>query len=160
MNPSRAQGKACGFSLVEITLALGVAAFALAAIVGLLSVTLKNSKSAMDDTLVAEMTTDLVNTFRKQAFNDISNATNVYFDISGKRVNTLDASGLIVAMAQGTAITKGAVYECVPSVIADTNTKSGDGTVNLWRIALSFQWPAGATNSANQKTIHANIARY
>ena len=149
-----------GFSLVEITLALGVAAFALTAIVGLLSLTLKNSKSAMDDTLVAEMTGDLVNTLRKQDFTNISKATNVFFDISGKRLNALDSAGLIQGMAVSSAVSQGAVYECVPVIAADTNTLSPDGSANLWQVTLNFRWPAGANSTVNQKTIHANIARY
>lgn len=155
-----AYARAKGFSLVEITLALGVAAIALSAIVGLLSITLKNSKSAMDDTLVAEMTGDLVNTLRKQSFTNISKATNVYFDISGKRINSLDSDGVIQGMAQTDALAKGAVYECVPTVTADTNTLSPDGSANLWRIALKFRWPAGASSTVTQKNLHADIARY
>lgn len=145
---------------MEITLALGVAAFALTAIVGLLSLTLKNSKSAMDDTLVAEMSGDLVNTLRKQNFSDISKATNVFFDISGKRINTLDSSGVIQGMPISSAVSQGAVYECVPSVLADTDTLSPNGAANLWRITLKFRWPAGVSTTLNQKSIHADIARY
>jgi uncharacterized protein (TIGR02598 family) len=148
------------FSLVEITLALGVAAFALTAIVGLLSLTLKSSKSAMDDTLVAEMTGDLVNTLRKQDFTNISKATNVFFDISGKRLNPLDSSGLIEALPVSSAVSQGAVYECRPAVVADANTLSPDGSANLWRVTLNFRWPAGANSTQNQKSIHADIARY
>lgn len=148
------------FSLVEITLALGVAAFALTAIVGLLSLTLKNSKSAMDDTLVAEMSGDLVNTLRKQNFTNISMATNVFFDISGKRINSLDSAGLIQGMPVSAAVAQGAVYECVPTVVADTNTLSPNGAANLWRITLNFRWPAGVSSTLNQKSIHADIARY
>jgi len=148
------------FSLVEITLALGVAAFALTAIVGLLSLTLKNSKSAMDDTLVAEMTGDLVNTLRKQDFTNISKATNVFFDISGKRINTLDSAGLIQGLSTSAAVAQGAVYECIPAVTADTNTLSPNGSANLWQVTLNFRWPAGVNSTVNQKTIHADIARY
>ncbi|MBC8002382.1 MAG: hypothetical protein H7X97_07315, partial [Opitutaceae bacterium] len=140
-----AWAKAGGFSLVEITLALGIAAFAITAIVGLLSITLQTSKSAMDDTLLAKMTGDLVNTLRKQDFSNIKNAsTNVFFDISGKRLNNLDSAGLIQAMPVTTAISQGAIYECEPVVTADTNTLNPDGTTpNLWHITLKFHWPAG-----------------
>lgn len=152
--------RVAAFSLVEITLALGVAAFALTAIVGLLSLTLKSSKSALDDTLVAEMSRDLVNTLRKQDFTNISMATNVFFDISGKRINSLDSAGLIQGMPVSTAVSQGAVYECVPTVVADTNTLSPNGAANLWRITLKFRWPAGVSSTLNQKSIHADIARY
>ncbi len=152
--------KASGFSLVEVTIALGVAAFALAAIVGLLSATLKNSKSALDDTLVAEMAGDLINTMRKQTFTTIPTTTPVYFDIGGKRVNELSTAGAILSMDESTARSNGAVYACTPSVTADTATANSDGSANLWRVALSFNWPVGVTTSINEKTIHADIARY
>ncbi|MBC8002242.1 MAG: hypothetical protein H7X97_06610 [Opitutaceae bacterium] len=154
--------KARGFSLVEITLALGIASFALMAIMGLLSLTLTTSKSSMDDTLLAKMTGDLVNTLRKQDFSNIQNAaTNVYFDISGKRLNSLNPTGVIDGMLVPDAVSKGAIYECAPVVTADTTTLNPDGTTpNLWLITLKFRWPAGVTSTVNQKKLHADIARY
>ncbi|CAN5341019.1 hypothetical protein BH09VER1_BH09VER1_27480 [soil metagenome] len=156
------RGNAGGFSLVEIAIALGIVAFALTAIVGLLSATLKTSKSALDDLLVSEMTSDLVNTLRKQDFTNIpSNATNVFFDISGKRVNPLDpTTGVISNVATALAIQQGAVYSCAPTIRSDTNLEGTNSFPNLWRITLAFQWPAGAASSLNQKNIHAEIARY
>jgi uncharacterized protein (TIGR02598 family) len=149
-----------GFSLVEVTIALGIAAFALAAIVGLLSVTLKDGKSALDDTLIAEMARDIVNTMRKETFTSIPTATVVYFDNGGKRANELDSSGNIQTMSESDAISQGAVYQCTPVVVADAATTSADSTVNLWRVTLNFKWPVGAAKSINEKTIQADIARY
>lgn len=161
MNLTRSMHRrAAGFSLVEVTIALGVAAFALAAIVGLLSITLKSSKSALDDTLVAEMASDLINTMRKQTFTTIPTTTPVYFDIGGKRVNDLSTAGAIQSMDEPTARSRGGVYACTPSVTADPATANSDGSANLWRVTLNFQWPVGVTTSANEKTIHADIARY
>ena len=155
------RGKSGGFSLAEVAIALGIVAFALTAIVGLLSATLKTTKSSMDDLLLSEMSSDLVNTLRKQDFTNISsNPANVFFDVSGKRINGVDAAtGVISAMATATAISQGAVYVCTPTVVSDT-TMEANSVPNLWRISLAFQWPAGAASSPNQKTIHADIARY
>lgn len=148
------------FSLVEVTMAIGIVAFALTAIMGLLSITLKNSKSAQDDTLVAEMTGDLIGYLRKQPFNDIPNLTNIYFDLNGKRINPVNSSGVIQGMTPGAALTAGAVYECQPVVVGDPRTVSASGATNLWRLTLNFQWPPGASKSPNRKSIHADIARY
>lgn len=157
-NPS---GKRGGFSLAEVAISLGIVAFALTAIVGLLSATIKTSKSSMDDMLISEMASDLVNTLRKQSFLKISsNAPSVFFDASGKRLNGVDAAtGVISEMADAMAVSQGAVYMCAPTVVSDSSMEA-NGVPNLWRIRLAFQWPAGAAGSPNQKTIHADIARY
>lgn len=154
-------GKRGGFSLAEVAISLGIVAFALTAIVGLLSATVKTSKSSMNDMLVSEMASDLVNTLRKQSFLTISsNPPSVFFDVSGKRINGVDATtGVISSMTDAMAVSQGAVYVCAPTVVSDTSLEA-DGVPNLWRIRLAFQWPAGAAGSANQKTIHADIARY
>lgn len=141
-------------------MAIGIVAFALTAIMGLLSITLKNSKSAIDDTMVAEMTGDLVAYLRKQPFDDIPSLTNVFFDVNGKRLNAIDSSGRIVGLAAGDAVAQGAVYECNPSVAGDAGTVSASGVTNLWRVTLKFQWPAGVSNTLNGKSIHADIARH
>jgi uncharacterized protein (TIGR02598 family) len=148
-----------GFSLVEVAISLGIVAFALTGIVGLLSATLKTSKSSMDDLLVSEMTSDIVNTLRKQDFANISsNPTSVFFDVSGKRINGVDTNtGVISNVATEAAVAQGAVYVCNPTVQADPDT-IGNSRTNLWRVSLKFQWPATSTN--NPKTIHADIARY
>jgi len=148
------------FSLVEVTIALGITAFALAAIVGLLSLTLKNSKSAQDDTLVAEMAGDLINGIRKQEFAAIPMVPTVYFDIGGKRLNSSAASGEIQSLSPSTAISEGGIYECVPSIQVDQTTANPDGSANLYRISLNFKWPIGTSGSVNEKTIQADIARY
>ena len=150
-----------GFSLVEVALSLGIVAFALTGIVGLLSATLKTTKSSMDDLVVSEMAASLVNTFRKQDFAAISsNPGSIFFDLSGKRINAIDTStGVINSLSTAAAVAQGAIYECVPTIQADPDT-IGNNRTNLWRISFKFQWPAGATGSVNQKTIHADIARY
>jgi len=153
--------RARGFSLVEVALSLGIVAFALAGIVALLSATLKTTKSSMDDLVVSEMAASLVNTFRKQDFATInSNPTNIFFDLSGRRINGVDTNtGVINSLSTSAAVAQGAIYECAPTVLADSDT-IGNNRTNLWRISFKFQWPAGATGSVNQKTIHADIARY
>lgn len=150
-----------GFSLAEVAIALGIVAFALTAIVGLLSATVKTTKLSMDDMLLSEMSSDLVNTLRKQDFTNIpNNPASVFYDVSGKRINGVDATtGVISSLATATAISQGAIYACTPTVVSDI-TMEANGVPNLWRISLAFQWPAGAASALNQKTIHADIARY
>ena len=156
--------KLCGFTLIEITIALGLVAFSLTAIVGLLSVSMQSSRAGMDDTLVAEMTDDLLNTLRRQDFATAFPVSNIYFDINGKRINELDASGFIKAMTVGAATGDNAIYDCAVSVVPDAGTLGENGTpagvVNLWKVSLTFRWPAGSPNPTTEKTIHADVARY
>ena len=154
-------GRPGGFSLVEVAISLGIVAFALTGIVGLLSSTLKTSMSSMDDMLVSEMSGDIVNTLRKQDFTNIisNNSNTVFFDYSGRRINGVETNGVISPMATNTAVAQGAIYACTPSVNSDADMEA-NGVTNLWRINLDFQWPAGVGSSPNKKTIHADIARY
>ncbi len=158
---SPSPGRLGAFSLVEIALALGIVSFALAGIVGLLSATLQTSRSSMDDLLVSEMTSNFVNSIRKQDFTNISsNPTNVFFDMSGKMINGMDTStGLISNVTAPTAVAQGAVYVCTAQVTSDAALEA-DGAPNLWNIRLMFQWPAGTPSTNSQKIIHAFIARY
>ncbi|MFZ4599777.1 MAG: type IV pilus modification PilV family protein [Terrimicrobiaceae bacterium] len=164
--PSYTTRAACGFSLVEVALSLGIVAVALTAIVGLLSVTVGQTKAITDDTLIADMSGDLLNTLRKQPFDGISSVPVVYYNIDGQRVNPTAADGSVESMPAGSAISAGAVYKCAPRVTSDTNTTrpdpaGGDDITNLWRITLDFSWPVTAAGTpVNRRNIHADIARY
>lgn len=115
----------------------------------------------MDDTLLAEMSEDLVNSFRKQNFNTLNLTPKIYFDVSGKRLNGVDGSGAFQTLAVTTALANGAVYQCTPVFTADNGTLALDGSPNLWTTTLSFSWPVSSSSaSPDHKTIHAEIARY
>ncbi len=147
------------FSLVEITIAIGVLAFSLTAIMGLLSVSLQSSREATSDTLVAEMSTNLLNTIRKQTQAIDPSALRVFFDGSGRQINSLQ-DGVLQTMDPAAAMAEDAIYDCSVAVEPDPGTVSADGTPNLWRITLKFRWPVGSSAAANQQTIHADVARY
>jgi type II secretory pathway pseudopilin PulG len=59
-----------GFSLVEVTLALGVIAFALVAILGIIPTGLRSSRDAIDDTLTALIAQDLSSRLRAEVSTD------------------------------------------------------------------------------------------
>jgi type II secretory pathway pseudopilin PulG len=60
------------FAMVEIVLALGVAAFALVAILGLLSVGMGSSKESTNDTVLVTMANQLLSDLHRQYFVDRS----------------------------------------------------------------------------------------
>jgi uncharacterized protein (TIGR02598 family) len=87
-----------GFSLVEVTLALGVAAFCLLAVFGLLPIGLKTQQSAIEQTaatrVVSAAASDLRNTARTATIsslfainipaNTASSASELFFDTEGR----------------------------------------------------------------------------
>lgn len=64
----KAKQYSCGFVLVEIVVALGVAAFALMAILGLCSVAVTSSKASVNDTALAEIADQIVSELRSESF--------------------------------------------------------------------------------------------
>ena len=58
------------FALIEVVLALGVAAIALTAVIGLLSVAFGSSKASLDDTLISTMAENIISDLRRQYFVD------------------------------------------------------------------------------------------
>jgi Tfp pilus assembly protein PilV len=69
MNPARSpRSSASGFSLVEVSLAMGIVTFALVAILGLLSVGLDAGRASADDTAVAGMSRQVLTRLRAVPF--------------------------------------------------------------------------------------------
>lgn len=163
------------FALAETMIALGVAAFCLTALLGLLSVALAQEKESLDDTVLASITSQVVADLRRQNFSSLTGTSDVepgqvpvksdapallYFDTGGKRL--LDENG--IDMDRAGALAAGAVYQCTETMQGDANTltaaKGGKRSIALLNIELKFEWPAQAPAPPNQRIIHAAIARY
>jgi uncharacterized protein (TIGR02598 family) len=85
--------KNCGFSLVEITLAIGIFSFCVLAIVGLLSVALNSSKESQRDSATISILRYVDAELRKESAKDASQAPAVqalYFDLVGKPADPID----------------------------------------------------------------------
>lgn len=153
--------KKSAFSLVEVVLAMGVASFALTAMMGTLSLGLGSSKASTDDTVRAVMVSDIVGGLRRQRFVDaqsyVQAAPAIYFDVYGNRLKNPAGTG---DLPRNDAIAAGAIYQCTQTAVADSDTSSANGDPNLLRVALTFAWPAAAITPANTKVVHATIARY
>ena len=101
------------FALVEVVLALAIAAFALTSIIALLSVATGSSRASSDDTMVATMALNVVDDLRRQSFVD-STARNPPGDMTPRHKSS-DPSVLPgtddVAIGQTPApVTPSAVY--------------------------------------------------
>jgi uncharacterized protein (TIGR02598 family) len=170
-----------GFSLVEVVLALGVAAVALVSIIGLLGVALNTSSTAGHDTLMAAMTTEVLNDLRASEFDALWQATprsvpranavqptssiapkdsTYYFTNEGAPFPTADVSNSSKNFAL--------LYQCVVKKTPDTTSQLLPGNpsspYNQFKLQLTFTWPVSASTDPakrpNKQTIYASIARY
>jgi uncharacterized protein (TIGR02598 family) len=87
-------GKLCAFSLVEVALALGLAAFATLAIFGLLSAGIDGSRAASNDAAIARTASSVVSQLRQKPFNNLRGLNeDFFFSDSGIAVsNATDAA--------------------------------------------------------------------
>jgi uncharacterized protein (TIGR02598 family) len=133
------------FSLVEVVIALGIAAFALAAVIGLCSVALNTNRESADDTRIALMARAVISDLERQGFEkarqSIETTPDLYFDREGRAVPSR----------------KEAAYRCALTARPDTATTGADGTVHLVAVSLTFTWPAQTPTST--KKLHASLAR-
>jgi len=74
-----------GFSLVEVTLALGIVSFALLSIIGLMSIGLKNFTSSVDRSTMSRITAVLAHDILNGDFDAPSNSVR-YFNVEGVEV--------------------------------------------------------------------------
>lgn len=169
-----------GFSLVEITVAIGVIAFALVGLMGLLSASLTAGKESEDDTRYVSMSQQILDRLRSGAFEDIPFNTSldslvpavlppVYFDYEGFWV----APGATEWPAHEAGIIPAtAVYKCSVFVDVDAETvapeqggMSPQQRINLLRVHLAFtplnkNVQSMEDVSAKDPIIHATIPRY
>lgn len=144
-----------GFSLIEVALALGILAFSMVAIIGLVSGSLSTKRKSAEDFALTQITRNVTEDLRGRPMDDLitSLPETRYFYLEG---------GPCEATSDTAARQKGAIYRCQVSGTVDTSTQSADGTVNLLNLKMSISWPLGAGSSGgpNQKDVHVNVARY
>jgi len=157
-----------GFSLVEIVLAMGIISFSIIAILGLLSVGLNSSRNALDESLLAAMSRQVVGSLRQQRFvnNDVftnlaagTTATVCFFDANGVRL-LRDGKDL----DQANALAAKAAYQCTVTGASDTERLGPSPAMQivtpcLLDVTLTFQWPMEA-KKANSYSLRTSIARY
>jgi uncharacterized protein (TIGR02598 family) len=88
------------FSLVEVVMALGIAAFCLVALLGLMPVGLKTVRDARGDSLRAEILKSMGNIAQQTDYSLLSNLAGkkYYFDINGLVVNSTSADAIYEAV--------------------------------------------------------------
>ena len=130
------------FTLVEMVLAIGIACFAIIAVLGLFSVGAQSSRSSNDDTNLALMTRQAVAWIRTQSFTSMSASTGtlLYFDSMGQLVRN-------TAGDPATAPGASAIYSCTIS------PKASGVSLNLIYLQIRFQWPLSAPSPSRQQRV-------
>ena len=88
-----------GFSLIEVTIALGVFAFAMIPIIGLVSSGMKSLRGSMDEGVRGEIVRKVVAEAGRVPYTNLSsfNGTNFYFDDEGVQQASSNAQTIFVA---------------------------------------------------------------
>jgi uncharacterized protein (TIGR02598 family) len=89
-----------GFSLIEVTLALGIFAFAMIPIIGLVSSGMKSLRGSMDDAVRGEIVRKVVAEAGRVPYTNLSTAFNnrlFYFDDEGVQQASSNAQTIFVA---------------------------------------------------------------
>lgn len=111
------------FSLVEVTIAIGLVGFCLVALFGLFSVGLKTNRQATSDTILASASSIIAAELQAQGTNSISSS--YYFDHLG--IPTTNAQS--------------ALFVCQVSTNLVPNSEISGVYPHLVRAKLTFTWP-------------------
>jgi len=169
-------GKRLGFSLVEVTLALGIASVALLSVVGLLSVAMDTSGDAGQDTSLAAMASQVMGDLHAAPFDGLGQASprtplTTKITLPPALMDSayyFTAEGVPITGASA-ATSPDAHFECVVKKTVDDTYRAVEtpGTpqiYNLVQVELGFTWPV-STNTDREKrpgkfALHESIARY
>lgn len=122
-----------GFSLVEITIALGIAAFCLLAIFALLPTGMNTNRSSVDETIGANLTSAIVADLREAPAGSNSLTYNINPAAVGTSTNYLTQNGAVTNR-------ENADYAAVVAITNVVNLS------NTWSADIKIQAPPVAAN--------------
>jgi uncharacterized protein (TIGR02598 family) len=133
------------FSLVEVTLALGIAAFCLVALFGLMPVGIQTNRSAACQTAATNIAAAVIADLRGTS---IANATSSQFCVSFGTPATLyfDSAGRCSSDLAGSTSPCGSTWAPVLSTRYQLNI-TWTGSSSLRYADLKITWPAAATTA-------------
>ena len=140
--------KTKGFSLVEVTLAIGIAGFALLAIFGLLPVGLSSNQASIQQTEAANIVTGIVADLRQvPSATAIAASTNTLSSVSPRYAIDVTTAGTnTIYLDESGALKSAAAQARYKAVVQLTQPSAGQRTATYGSIVIS--WPAAATNSS------------
>ncbi len=129
-NPSPHRQRA--FSLVEVTLALGLVSFILVALLALFGVGMQASRESANDTMLSQITAQTLALVQSKNLPPIDGAAQPYFfTVQGERqlINAANAETFYTA-----------------NVRAESTTAAGDASTYLILLKIDITWPSGKTS--------------
>lgn len=152
MNFPLNDGRQRGFSLVEVVIALGVIAFAIVAILGVVPTGLRTSAGAQDETRAAQLAQAVLSTLVSQAQTQFSN---VQLRLDDSSITTFDLAGApktskVYADNNGRLVESPATAVYAITIKTD-NAPAGFDTGYANLVTVSIGWPATAA-PASQTT--------
>ena len=150
----RASAVPRAFSLVEVVLALAIISFALLAMFGLISISLKADRDSSSDTVLAEMHRQVMGELRTGTFGNLPSLKYYYFDVDG--------SPCTPASSDVPANPPSAQYQCRADIAADQRVTDANYSVtaNLKNVTLTFMWPVVSGSGPHSEVFHCDIANY
>ena len=163
------------FSLVEITLALGIAGTALVTAVGLLGASLHSQSLSAEDTNLATISEQVLGALRSADFDTLWEKVPGAATTATKpaKPDAVPEPSTYYFSQEGDPVEAGdprAHYECIVIKTPDLSRQSvdpitqapGSGRHNLLMLELRFSSPVSvpAKRRPNHRSLHANIARY
>jgi uncharacterized protein (TIGR02598 family) len=130
------------FTLVEVTLAIGIISFAFVAMFGMLPVGLNVSRQAMDTTIEAQIVQQMKTQALQTDFSmlgTLSDAADVYFDDQGKQVE------------QSAGLYRAGFSSVSEDTLLPDGTPNGTVTRQLKNVTIFIENTKGAAQSANSK---------
>jgi uncharacterized protein (TIGR02598 family) len=127
-------GRSTAFTLIEVVIAVGLVAFVLTAILGLVAIAVNETKNADLKARLTWITEQVTSEFQSQRFSTAlaSVPTNNYWDYSGTRTNL-----------------SGAYFVCGVSNVTPTTNFS----TNMALLQVSIRWPNPQLTSTNVSLI-------
>lgn len=146
------------FSLVEVTLAIGVFAYAVIAILGMYPIAMASMGNSRSELFAANLATRIIDDYRGSLAGNFTNSFNMP---SAQSVQT-NAAGTNFLGREGdlvTATDSEAVYRMVYRI-----QRLGNGPTNLpprsprFRVNLILAWPAAATNPVSSFEVSSLVS--
>lgn len=174
MKPTRSMAAALGgFSLIEVALALAVAAVALVSIVGVLGVGMQAHGTAGDETVLAAMSNRVLQDLRARPFDALwsEEPWNAHAALPADDAEAPPSTRYLFTQ-EGLPLPFDALpedlaahYDCLVHKQPDLETQAREnGVFNRLRVRLFFTWPVAASQTPerrpNQRSLDASIARY
>jgi uncharacterized protein (TIGR02598 family) len=134
------------FSMIEVTIAIGIVGFALLAVLGNINTDSNIQRQAINATIQAQIMQNVMGALRQSDWSKISNTTssgwsgtNLYFD----------SRGVVTDQAA-------AVYTATPTVSASVSLPGASANTNMARVSVQILKNGSTTESVTVSAIIAN----